>query len=282
MKTLVKTGCIALLLLVFICCTQPVNYTLTVNPLINETGTNVLSRFNAPKGFERKPVKQASFAQYLQNLPLKAVGTKVKYYNGSIKHKDVYEAVVNLDIDNKNLQQCADAIMRLRAEYFYAQKAYNNISFNLTNGFRVDYIEWIKGNRIINKGNQAYWQKSAVPSNTYKDFRNYLNFVFAYAGTLSLDKSLYNKDLKNIAIGDVFIIGGSPGHAVIVVDVAENHKCEKIFLLVQSYMPAQEIQILKNPNDKQLSPWYSANIIDELITPEWTFKAHHLKSWEKN
>ena len=44
-------------------------------------------------------------------------------------------------------------------------------------------------------------------------------------------------------------------------------------------MPAQEIQILKNPNDKQLSPWYSANIIDELATPEWTFKARHLKSW---
>ncbi|RFS14236.1 DUF4846 domain-containing protein [Emticicia sp. C21] len=281
MKTLVNTGCIALLLLAFICCTQSVNYTLTVNPLINESGTSVLSRFNIPKGYERRAVKQASFAHYLQNLPLKAAGSKVKYYDGSIKYKDVYEAVVNIDIDNKNLQQCADAIMRLRAEYFYAQKSYNNISFNLTNGFLVDYTEWIKGNRVILKGNQTYWQKSAAPSNTYKDFRNYMNFVFVYAGTLSLEKTLYRKEFENIAIGDVFIIGGSPGHAVIVVDVAENQKREKVFLLAQSYMPAQEIQILKNPNNKQLSPWYSANIINELVTPEWAFRTHHLRSWEK-
>ena len=281
MKTLVKTGYIALVLIAFICCTQPVNYTLSANPLINETGTNILSRFNTPKGFERKPARQGSFAHYLQNLPLKPTGSKVKYYDGNIKYKDVYEAVVDIDIDDKNLQQCADAIMRLRAEYLYAQKAYENISFNLTNGFCVDYSEWIKGNRVIVKGNQTYWQKSASPSNTYKDFRNYLNFVFAYAGTLSLEKTLYNKGLKNISIGDVFIIGGSPGHAVIVVDVAENLKGEKVFLLAQSYMPAQEIQILKNPNDKELSPWYSSNIIDELVTPEWIFKTHHLRSWEK-
>lgn len=284
MKTLVKTGYIVLLLLAFLCCTQPVNHTLSVNgnALINENGKHILSRFNTPKGFERKPVQNASFAHYLQNLPLKAIGSKVRYYDGSIKYKDVYEAVIDMDIDDKNLQQCADAVMRFRAEYFYAQKAYNTISFNLTNGFRVDYSEWTKGNRVIVKGNQTYWQKSAVPSNTYKDFRNYLNFVFAYAGTRSLEKMLYNKDLKNITIGDVFIIGGSPGHAVIVVDVAENPKGEKIFLLAQSYMPAQEIQILKNPNDRQLNPWYSANIMNELETPEWTFKVNHLKSWEKN
>ncbi|GAB3510277.1 DUF4846 domain-containing protein [Emticicia fontis] len=283
MKTLVKTGYLSLLLSLFICCNQPANHAFyeNSNSLISEHGMSIISRFNAPKGFERKPVQQTSFAYYLQNLPLKTTGSKVRYYDGSIKHKDVYEAVVDLDIDNKNLQQCADAIMRLRAEYFYAQKAYHNISFNLTNGFSVPYSEWMKGNRVIVKGNQTYWQKSATPSNTYKDFRNYLNFIFTYAGTLSLEKTLYSKDLKNIAIGDVFIIGGSPGHAVIVVDVAENPKGEKVFLLAQSYMPAQEIQILKNPNDRHLSPWYSANIIDELRTPEWTFQTPHLRSWEK-
>jgi hypothetical protein len=284
MKNFFKTGYLALLLLAFICCTKSDKRTFyeNNNPLINENGKHIQSRFNTPKGFERKPVQNASFASYLQTLPLKAAGSKVKYYDGSFKYKDVYEAVVDIDIDNKNLQQCADAIIRLRAEYFYSQKAYTHISFNLTNGFRVAYSEWIKGNRVIVKGNQTYWQKSAAPSNTYKDFRNYLNFVFAYAGTLSLEKTLYSKDSKKVAIGDVFIIGGSPGHAVIVVDLAENPKGEKVFLLAQSYMPAQEIQILKNSNDKELSPWYSANISDELLTPEWTFKANHLKTWEKN
>ena len=72
-------------------------------------------------------------------------------------------------------------------------------------------------------------------------------------------------------IGDVFIRGGSPGHAVIVVDLAADAQGRQVFLLAQSYMPAQEIQILKNPNDQALSPWYSTDFGEELVTPEWTF-----------
>ena len=45
-------------------------------------------------------------------------------------------------------------------------------------------------------------------------------------------------DIKDIEIGDVFIQGGSPGHAVIIVDTAVNKKTgERIMMLVQSYMP---------------------------------------------
>src|SRR4030095_7684570 len=117
------------------------------------------------------------------------------------------------------------------------------------------------------------------PSNTYKDFRNYMEFVFTYAGTLSLSKSLKQKNIKDIAAGDVFIFGGSPGHAVIVVDVAENKNGEKVFMIAQSYMPAQETQILKNMNDDQLSPWYSANVVGKLYTPQWTFDVQQLKTW---
>ena len=100
-----------------------------------------------------------------------------------------------------------------------------------------------------------------------------------YAGTHSLSKSLHSKSIKDIAIGDVFIVGGFPGHAVIVVDVAENNIGEKVFLLAQSYMPAQETQILKNYNDAKISPWYSANINERLYTPQWTFGVGQLKTW---
>ena len=49
-------------------------------------------------------------------------------------------------------------------------------------------------------------------------------------------------------IGDVLIQGGSPGHAVIVVDMAENPATgEKLYLLAQSYMPAQDIQSAGEP-----------------------------------
>jgi hypothetical protein len=119
----------------------------------------------------------------------------------------------------------------------------------------------------------------AAPSNTYTDFRNFMELVFSYAGTISLSKSLRPGKLSDISIGDVFIYGGSPGHAVIVVDVAENTCRDKVFLLAQSYMPAQETQILKNFNDDTLSPWYSSNIIRNLVTPQWTFSVDQLKTW---
>ena len=247
--------------------------------VIDEKGMTLQTRFNPPDGFQRKPTDENSFASYLRNLPLKSAGTKVKYYNGDIKYDDVYDAVVDMDISNKDLEQCADAIMRLRGEYFYSIKAYNQISFTLTNGFKMDYSEWMQGNRVIVNGNKTVWRKTAEPSNTYRVFRNYMEFVFTYAGTYSLSKSLHSKNIKDIAIGDVFILGGFPGHAVIVVDVAENKNGEKVFLLAQSYMPAQETQILKNYNDDKISPWYSANIVGRLYTPQWTFEIEQLKTW---
>ena len=255
--------------------------TTTVNnkSVIDETGKSLQTRFNPPNGFQRKPVEENSFANYLRNLPLKPAGAKVKYYNGDTKYDDVYDAVVDMEISNRDLQQCADAVMRLRGEYFYSIKAYHQISFTLTNGFKMDYTEWTKGYRVIVNGNKTIWSKTAEPSNTYKDFRNYMEFVFTYAGTLSLSKSLHSKNIKDIAIGDVFILGGSPGHAVIVVDVAENKEGEKFFLLAQSYMPAQETQILKNNYDDKLSPWYSANIVGKLYTPQWTFDIGQLETW---
>lgn len=247
--------------------------------LINSNEKTIQTRFIPPNGFVRKPVSENSFAGYLRNLPLKPAGSKVKYYNGEIKDDDVYCAVVDMDISNRNLQQCADAVMRLRAEYFYGLQAYDKISFTLTNGFKMDYTEWMQGNRLMVNGNHTSWQKTTEASNTYASFRAYLEVVFSYAGTLSLSKSLQPQNIKNLSIGDVFIKGGTPGHAVIVVDVAENTASEKVFLLAQSYMPAQETQILKNFNKQQINPWYSLSEIDILYTPQWTFDIAQLKTW---
>jgi 5-keto 4-deoxyuronate isomerase len=54
---------------------------------------------------------------------------------------------------------------------------------------------------------------------------------------------------------------------------------DTIFLLSQSYMPAQDIHILVNPNDEMISPWYSIHSGAEIITPEWTFTWDDLKEF---
>jgi hypothetical protein len=167
--------------------------------------------------------------------------------------------------------------MRLRAEFLYEQKRYNEISFNFTNGFKANYSKWRKGYRISVKGSKVSWFKTDRESKSYKAFRKYLVLVFSYAGTLSLEKELDVIAIKNLKIGDIFIQGGSPGHAIIVVDMAENKDGEKTVMLAQSYMPAQDIHILKNPNNTANSPWYKIKDLEELATPEWTFNKEHVK-----
>jgi hypothetical protein len=84
--------------------------------------------------------------------------------------------------------------------------------------------------------------------------------------------------IQKMEIGHVFIQKGVPfGHAVVVVDMAENPTTgQKVYLLAQSYMPAQEIQVLVNPNNATLSPWYELKN-ESLQTPEWDFKPTDLR-----
>ncbi|MBN2426584.1 MAG: DUF4846 domain-containing protein [Calditrichaceae bacterium] len=251
--------------------------------IIHPEGRIIQTRFLPPYGFQRTKHRDSSFAEYLRQLPVKPHNAKVKLYNGRLKpNQNTCHAVVDLDIGNKNLHQCADAVIRLRAEYLWKHKQYGKIHFNFTNGFRVDYTEWMNGKRIIVKDNISYWIQSSLPSNTYADFWNYLETIFSYAGTLSLSKEFKTVKLKDLEIGDIFIQGGMPGHAIMVVDMSENTaNGKKVFLLAQSYMPAQEIHILKNPNDDMMSPWYSIDFEYELVTPEWIFYKSDLKRFEE-
>jgi hypothetical protein len=245
--------------------------------MVQPEAKTLVERFSAPMGYEKVAVAEHSFGGYLRTLPLKLHGAKVKYYNGATKNKDVYEAVVELDTGDRDLQQCADAVIRLRAEYLFKEKKYAEIHFNFTNGFTADYTKWREGYRVVVHDNTAGWVKTATYSTEYKDFRKYLDTVFAYAGTLSLAKELVPVKVEDIRIGDVFIQGGSPGHCVIVVDLALDPQTgEQVFMLAQSYMPAQDIQILKNPGNAAISPWYSVNFGDVLLTPEWVFKKEDL------
>ncbi len=258
-------------------------------------GKTIEERFLVPTGYDRINVDSNSFGAYLRKLPLKPHGTFARQYNGVPKpYEPVYDAVVDLPIGDKDLHQCADAVIRLRAEYLWYRGDYENIHFNFTNGQQVDYLEWMKGRRIKVDNNRTWWVDSAEPDNTYENFWDYLEQVFQFAGTYSLSKELKPKNFEDIQIGNVFVFPADirkrkPGHAVIVVDLAISQTGERLFLLAQSYMPAQEIHILKNPNDSTLSPWYSnqwenpwktdLNEEDELFTPEWSFKVTDLKSF---
>jgi hypothetical protein len=244
---------------------------------------SIAARIAPPIGFEREPIPAGSFAEWLRGLPLKEGRPPVRLYNGQLKtNQDAHVAVLDIDTGARDLQQCADAVIRLRAEYLYSQRKSAAIHFDFTSGDQASFLRWSEGFRPRVIGNRVSWQKSAEADDSYRSFRAYLDVVFNYAGMASLERELSKvttpQDLRG---GDIFIQPGYPGHAVIVVDVARDREGRKVFLLAQSYMPAQDMQILRNPESRTLSPWYDANFGSVLRTPEWTFNASHLRRFRE-
>ncbi|MCS4163305.1 DUF4846 domain-containing protein [Sphingobacterium sp. BIGb0116] len=235
------------------------------NQFIKPDGMTIKSRILLPEGFKRPTYRVEEFGHFLENLPLYPIDQEVHYYNGKIKPRNnIYNSVVKLDIGKRDLHQCADAVMRLRADYLYQQKRYKDIKFNfLSDSKPRAYTSYAKGDYSY----PTYWK--------------YLEYVFAYANTASLHDELPSvKTTQEVKIGDTFIQKGSPiGHAIIVIDLAKDSTGKTIVLLAQSYMPAQEIQILNNWDNSTLSPWYDIDQ-DIIKTPEWTFYPKNLKTWE--
>lgn len=230
--------------------------------LAYDSNENILSeRYNCPDSFYRKGYDSSTFAWYLSHLKLKPMLERVRYYNGSYKPAEAYSSVVDMEISPVDLQQCADAVMRLRGEYLYNSRQYDKIAFKFLGDDKWHhYLDYVGSDR------------------SYKKFRKYMDYVFSYANTGSLHKQLKPKRFSDMQIGDVFVQKGQPyGHAVIVVDVCYNARGEKKFLLAQSYMPAQETQILRNPGSSD--SWYAKPEGKKLYTPEWTFDTTDLRTW---
>lgn len=238
----------------------------------------LIDKVSPPDGYKRINVASQSFAEWLRFLPVKAEGVPVKLYDGGLKsNQEVHYAILDIDVGKRDLQQCADAVMRLYAEYHYSKAAYSEIHFNFTSGDLVSFDDWSKGRKPIVAGNEvSFSNPDGAKDISYSNFKKYLQVIFNYAGTASLSKELTSVEVKDMQIGDVFIQGGFPGHAVIVMDMAENEAGEKLFLLAQSYMPAQDIHILKNIGDP-MDPWYSLDFGSHLVTPEWQFEDGDLK-----
>lgn len=247
---------------------------------INPQGNTLESRILPPEGYVRAEAKEDSFVTFLRKQELKPHGSPVLLYNGREKGNQTAQAAVfAMDVGNSDLQQCADSIIRVYGEYYWSIGAYDKIGFHLTNGFYMDYLKWRNGSRIHVEGNQVSWVKSKSYDDSYESFRQYLKNVMVYAGTLSLEGESTGIEVKELQVGDMLIRGGSPGHCVLVVDIAENETGERCYLLAQGYMPAQEFHILNNPSSED-NPWYYGEDFKETIrTPEYTFYEENIKRW---
>ena len=237
-----------------------------IAPLQNKESTNPIASTNPPpntivdiplpEGFTRITYTANSFAHWLRKITLKQDPT-VYLYDGRVKaNQEAQYAVMDITVGNRDLQQCADAAIRLRAEYLFEKELYHQIVFT---------------------DNESGEYRFTAPY-TRTRFDAFLPRVFGMCGSASLAKQLHAKILMQMQPGDVLIRGGFPGHAATVMDMAINQNGEKIYLLSQGYMPAQDIHILKNPTNN-ISPWYQLTEHGNIQTPEYTFYDHELKGW---
>lgn len=232
--------------------------TKTTNPY----GYKCIGDIPAPIGYHRM-YGNDGFATYLRSLPLHERGHKIQLYTGGDARLQVLGyAVIDFPLLS-NAEQCADACMRLRAEYLYNIGRYSEIHFRDVNGRNMRY--------------QGGVSRSA--------FERYLRNVYGVASTFSLSRELETRPLRDIQPGDVFVYAGvdrghKMGHAIMVVDVAENMFGNKVFMLAEGNTPAREFHILRNWFNPFRSAWFSLDENAEtLMLSPFKYKKNELKHW---
>jgi len=224
--------------------------------------------FPPPSGYTRMELEPGTFGAWLRGLPLRPAGTPVRDFQGGeiLSAGDSrLAAVAELDVGQSNLQQCADSIIRLHAEWLWAQGHKGRIGYRFTSGHLASWAQYAAGDRARIAGSKVSWVRSAAADSSRASFRAYLDLVFTYAGTLSLQVEKNRPSREEVRPGDFFVLGGSPGHAVLVLDVAVNPAGQKVALLGQGFIPAQDFHLLSPAKD---GPWFALQA-DEVATPFW-------------
>jgi hypothetical protein len=248
--------------------------------LAKNDGNTLTERISLPPRFKRLNAEKGSFAWYLRTYPLKEAQSPVLLYNKkNSDNQDSHVAIFDLELENYDLQQSAQSVIRLYSDYLLKTEHEDKIAFHMTNGESCVWKEWLKKSQIKRKelseavDNLKIWTKYENAASKEKIYKSYLKNVFT--GTNSLSIMEYESrqiSMYEAKIGDILLDLGEDGHICLIVDVAANQETgEKAFLLAQGSKPAQDFHIIKNP--KRINdPWYyEEDFLNRLQTPDHTF-----------
>ncbi|WP_055447808.1 DUF4846 domain-containing protein [Lacinutrix mariniflava] len=241
--------------------------------LIHKDSLTIKSRVQTPEGYVRLKYAKGSFQEYLRNYKLKPFGSKIINYDDSEYYwQQGHIGILDIPVPKNGLQQCADALIRIRSEYLWDANRKDEIGFNFTSGHYCSWLKYAQGFRPKIKGNKVTFSKTASVNTSKENFYKYLNLIYMYSGTLSLSQELKAvTTINDLKLGDMLILGGSPGHIVMLGDEAINEKGEKLFLLFQGNTPAQSVHLVKNLEDSEISPWYNLKMDAVIPVSNFTF-----------
>lgn len=228
------------------------------------------SRFAPPPGFTREPLPASSFGAFLRTLPLAKVGAPVLTHTGKVlyeTHPNI-AAIVAIDVGKGDLQQCADSVIRMHAEWLYGKGRRDHV-YKAASGLAMSFPKYLEGERLKYKDNKLTLEKIAPKTEaSHAAFRAWLDDVFGWANTGSLAAQATPIKATEITAGDFVVMPGVPfGHAVLILDVARDAKGNRMLLLGQGYMPAQSFHVLR-PSVKEV--WFPLELaMGKLETPFW-------------
>lgn len=207
---------------------------------------SVSEGFAPPAGATRAPA--TAWGEWLRGRPLRPPGTPVLSYAGA--ELDMPAArVVDLPLVPGDLQQCADSILRLRATWERATGG--SPAFHYTSGYLSAWKDWAAGYRPRVSGSKVTRGTGGRTGTNDANFEAWLADLFMYAGTRSLAKEITPEAPAEVQPGDLLVAPGSPGHAVLVLDVAREGS--RAWVLVgQGFMPAMSFHVVAGPE----AGWY--------------------------
>jgi hypothetical protein len=226
------------------------------------------TRFPPPPDYTRVRVEPGSFAEWLRGLPLAPEGSEVVRYDSAVVRPadDPYvAAIVAIDIGSADLQQSADVLIRLHAEWLWSQGKHAAINYPGATKLAMPLSRWEKGQRLISQGANVYWAVQTKPQAAdYKEFRRYLDAVFAWANSSSLSRSTKPIEKpEDAAPGDFFLHTKPPGHVAILLDIAEKPSGERVALLGQALSPTESVHVIR---PGRATAWFSLRPQQPIVT----------------
>ncbi len=102
-------------------------------------------------------------------------------------------------------------------------------------------------------GKKIYFARSGL---SYKGF---LKRAFAYANSYSLKKGCQKIRKEDLRPGDMMINNkrGGVGHVSVILDVCRNQKGDKVHLLGYSFIPAQQMRIVRSTGTFGPEGWFT-------------------------
>lgn len=250
------------MLLLLLACTALSDPPAKPDPAPAPVGPQTIAQaYPPPDGTQRVPAD--AFGTWLQARTLAPSVEPITTYKGHVVRHD--GRVVKMPLVPGDLQQCADSVLRLRAEWLQEQG--QPVVFHATSGDPMPWARYRDGELPYATGNKLHWK----PGGTGR-WEDYLVKLFTWAGTDSLQR-LDSVPATTPLPGMILVEGGFPGHAVLILDVATGPEGTWL-LLGEGFMPAQDFHVEHGPDQG----WWKWT--DRVDLGHWDFEADDLRAFK--